>query len=69
MPSDQAAYYLSQLLPPLPTDELGISPEDPVIGALKAGLKVNRLQWEQVYADAAFRVLQTRKSQENISRE
>jgi hypothetical protein len=69
VPSDQAAYYLSQLLPPLPTDELGISPEDPVIGALKAGLKVNRLQWEQVYADAAFRVLQTRKSQENISRE
>jgi hypothetical protein len=69
VPSDQATYYLNQLLPPLPTDELGISPEDPVIGALKSGLKVNRLQWEQVYADAAFRVLQTRKSQENINEE
>jgi len=51
------------MLPPLQQDIVGISPEDPIIGALKAGLKVNRNQWEGVYADAAFRALQTRKIQ------
>lgn len=63
VPRDQAAYYLSQVLPPLQQDIIGISPEDPIVGALKAGLKVNRYQWEQVYPDAAFRALQTRKAQ------
>ena len=64
-----ASKYLIQLLPPLPSDQLGISPEDPIIGALKSGLKVNRYQWEQVYPDAAFRALQTRKiAQEKINK-
>ena len=62
VPPKQAVYYLNKILPPLQQDVVGISPEDPIIGALKAGLKVNRLQWEQVYADAAFRALQTRKN-------
>jgi hypothetical protein len=62
VPPTEAVYYLNKLLPPLPQDVVGISPEDPIIGALKAGLKVNRLQWEQVYADAALRALQTRKN-------
>lgn len=63
VPHSQAVGYLNQLLPPLQQDAVGISPEDPIIGALKAGLEVNRYQWEQVYADAAFRSLQTRKAQ------
>lgn len=63
VPKEQAVYYLNQILPPLPTDIVGISPEDPIIGALKAGLKINRQQWEQVYPDAAFRALQTRTNQ------
>lgn len=66
VPKDRATYYLNQILPPLPQDVVGVSPEDPIIGALKAGLRVNRYQWEQVYPDAAFRALQTRKAQENI---
>jgi len=61
IPSDKAVFYLNQLLPPLQRDEIGVSPEDPYLGALKAGIGINRYQWEQVFADAAFRVLQTRK--------
>jgi hypothetical protein len=69
VPPEDASKYLIQLLPPLPSDQLGISPEDPIIGALKSGLKVNRYQWEQVYPDAAFRALQTRKiAQEKINK-
>lgn len=63
VPKDEAIYYLNKIIPPLPNDIIGISPEDPIIGALKAGLKVNRLQFEQVYPDLAFRALQTRKNQ------
>lgn len=66
VPQNRAVYYLNQILPPLNADVIGIRPEDPIIGALKVGLRVNRYQWEQVYADAAFRALQTRKTQENI---
>jgi len=67
VPAAQAVYYLNQILPPLNRDVLGISPEDPIIGALKAGLSVNRYQWEQVYPDAAFRAMKTyESSQENI---
>lgn len=66
VPERDAVGYLNQLLPPLQKDAVGVSPEDPVIGALKAGLKVNRYQWEQVYADAAFRAIQTRKAQNEL---
>ena len=51
----KATEALNFLLPPLPADELGISPEDPIIGALRAGLSVNRLEFEQAYADMAVR--------------
>jgi hypothetical protein len=61
VPKFQASYYFNQILPPLSPDVLGISPEDPIIGALKAGLSVNRFQWEQVYPDAAFRAMKTIK--------
>ena len=67
VPEKQAHQYLNQLVPPLNRDSIGISPEDPIIGALKAGLKVNRYQFEQVYADLAFRALQTRKEQNKQS--
>lgn len=68
VPKNQGVRYLNQILPPLSRDVVGISPEDPIIGALKAGLKINRQQFEQVYADAAFRAQQTRKAQENIKK-
>ena len=64
VPQDEADYYLNQILPPLQLNANGIGPEDPIIGALKSGLKINRYQWEQVYPDAAFRAFQTRKTQE-----
>jgi hypothetical protein len=51
----KAVDVLRKLLPRLPPDELGIHPEDPVLGALKAGLGVNRLRWAQVYPDALYR--------------
>lgn len=66
VPKSEAVYYFNLVLPPLPKDSAGVSPEDPIIGALKTGLKVNRFQWEAVYADAAFRAMQSRKVRENI---
>lgn len=66
VPEDKAVYYLNLILPPLQRDSIGISPEDPIIGALKAGLSVNRFQWESVYADAAFRSMQSQMLRENI---
>jgi len=66
VPKDKAVYYLNLIIPPLQKDIVGISPEDPILGALKAGLAVNRFQWEQVYADAAFRAMQSQIVRENI---
>lgn len=63
VPYDQAVYYLNQILPPMNADIIGIRPEDPIIGALKAGLRINRSHFEQIYADMAFRAMQTRKAQ------
>lgn len=57
--AEQAPALLRKILPPLPQDEIGVSPEDLRLGALKAGLPINRFQWEAVYADAAYRVLHT----------
>jgi hypothetical protein len=54
-----AITLLKKLLPPLAPDELGIAPEDARLGALKAGVSINRLQWEAVYADAAARTINT----------
>jgi len=66
VPKESSANYLNLLLPPLDIDESGIRPEDPIIGALKAGLSVNRFQWELVYADAAFRASQSYTVREKI---
>jgi len=52
---DDAAKLLQEVLPQLKADESGISPEDPIIGALKTGLSINRVEWEQIYADCAIR--------------
>lgn len=68
VPKEKAVAYLNMLLPPLNVDETGIIPEDPIIGALKVGLSVNRFQWEFVYADAAFRSSQTALAREKILR-
>lgn len=51
----KATQLLLSLVPPLTKDEIGISPEDPIIAALKVGLKINRYQWEQIYPDIALR--------------
>ncbi len=61
VPRERAALYLNLIIPPLSRDITGISPEDPIAGALKAGLSVQRAQWESIYADMAFRALQSRK--------
>lgn len=45
-----AVTTLRKLLPPFANGT-----EDPIVAALKAGIPVNRLQWEPVYADAATR--------------
>ena len=58
-PDDKTAVKaLQELLGALPPDKIGISPEDPRLGALKVGIGINRLQWEQVYADAALRSIE-----------
>jgi hypothetical protein len=69
VPADKAVYFLNLILPPLQKDVVGISPEDPVLGALKIGIRIQRFQWESVYADAAFRAMQTRKIREKITAE
>lgn len=56
---DAAIKLLKQMLPPLAPDSFGVAPEDPRLGALKAGVSINRLQWEAVYADAAARTINT----------
>lgn len=60
VPEEEATDYLKQIVPRLPQDVLGISPEDPIVGALKAGLSINRYQFEAIYADMAFRAMQAR---------
>lgn len=55
----EAVALLNRLLPPLPVDEFGISPEDPILGALKVGIPISRLQWDQVYGDAVYRAMHT----------
>lgn len=62
VPSEKAVSYLNALVPPLHKDILGIAPEDPHVAALKLGLKIHRYQWEAIYADVAFRAMQTRKA-------
>jgi hypothetical protein len=68
LPPDKAALFMNVILPPLQKDVIGISPEDPILGALKINMKVGRHQWEQVYADAAFRAMQSRKSRESAKK-
>ncbi len=64
VPRDKAVYYLNLILPPLNKDISGISPEDPILGALKMGLSVQRFQFEQVYADAALRAILSKRARE-----
>jgi hypothetical protein len=57
---DKAIDLLNWLLPPLPdTLGQGFSEEDPALGALKAGIPINRLEWEQAYVDAMNRTMLT----------
>jgi hypothetical protein len=56
---EAAVALLHILVPDLPTDEIGIAPEDPVIGALKADIGIGRLEFEQIYADLAARARAT----------
>lgn len=50
-----APQRLTEVLGQLPPAEDGISPEDPILAALKLGIAVNRDRWELVYADAMTR--------------
>jgi hypothetical protein len=56
---DDGVILLRALLPKLPPDINGVSPKDPILGALKSGRKVNRRHWDKVYPDAAFRAWRT----------
>lgn len=62
---EQAVQWLNEILPVLPSDELGIHPEDVRLGALKAGLSINRFQWDAVFADASNRTIETLQSKFN----
>lgn len=64
VPRDKAVYYLNLIIPPLSRDIQGIAPEDPIIGALKMGLSVQRFQWELVYPDAALRAMLSKRQRE-----
>ncbi len=64
VPREKAVYYLNLILPPLNKDIQGIAPEDPILGALKMGLSIQRFQWEIVYPDAALRAMLSRKARE-----
>ena len=66
---EDAVKLLNDLLKPLPPNELGISPEDVRLGALKAGIAINRFQWEAVYPDAAERTIQTLLDQQPVKAE
>lgn len=59
---------LRWLVPHLPADERGVSPEDPVIGSLLSGLSVNRGDLEQVYADLMSRTSAKWKEWRNATR-
>lgn len=48
----EAVGVLRKLFPPSLPDEIGIRVVDPRIGALRAGVPINRQQWEKVYGDA-----------------
>lgn len=54
-PPEEAVNYLIEVVKPKQILSTGVVPEDPIIAALKTGLRVNRFQWELVYADAAIR--------------
>ncbi len=55
VPEAKAVRGINFLLGTLPADANGIAPEDGRLAALKAGLDINRGDWEQAYPDAQFR--------------
>lgn len=62
VPEADAVEMLTQILPPLPPNRFGISPESVTIGTLRVWksdrpLHINRTDWEQEYADAMLRVI------------
>lgn len=56
--ADNAVRVFIESVPPKIVLTNGVVPEDPIIAALKSGLRVNRFQWELVYADAALRSME-----------
>jgi hypothetical protein len=54
-----AVVLLRRLLPPRATDVEGLAFDHAELGALKAGLRIGRIQWERVYADAALQAMAT----------
>lgn len=58
VPQEEAVDYFIEVVKPKQILANGVVPEDPIIAALKTGLRVNRFQWELVYADAAIRSME-----------
>lgn len=59
------AELLNQLIPPLPANRLGVSPEDSILAAIRVWkndrpltqMPVNRFQWEQIFSDVMLRAI------------
>lgn len=56
-----AVQLFNQVCPPLPPNSYGFSPEDPLIGRLRAWtpehpLNMSRFEWEQIYPDVMIRI-------------
>lgn len=60
---EEGIVFLNNVIPDLASDETGTSPEDPILAALKAGININRFEWEKVYSDAMARAAAYKLSQ------
>lgn len=59
VPKDQARVTIKNLLPPAQETLLGFVPEDPRIAALKAGLSINRAEFDLIKSMGAYRIKKT----------
>lgn len=53
--AQKAAGEFARVVPRFTNDQFGIAHEDPLIGFLRAGLEIKREDWNEIYADVAYR--------------
>jgi hypothetical protein len=61
--TQDAVALLGRLVVQLPTDQIRISPEDPSVAALLAGMSITRADFERIYVDLAVRSLEVERAQ------